>query len=83
MLSNARYDCTVVARSTMRVLTLSEADFLHLTRKHPKLKRRFESVAARKGQKLEARARRHAEAHMEADEIEGEELEDVTSGDID
>ncbi|HSC18548.1 MAG TPA: cyclic nucleotide-gated ion channel [Rhizomicrobium sp.] len=58
VLSTAPYDCTVVARSSMRVLTLSTSDFQQLTRKHPKLKRRFESVAARKGQKLEARARR-------------------------
>lgn len=63
VLSNAPYDCTVVARSTMRVLTLSGPDFLQLMRKHPKLKRRFESVAARKGQKLEARARRQAEGN--------------------
>lgn len=58
MLSNAPYDCTVVARSTLRVLTLSASDFLQLTRKHQKLKRRFETVAAKKGQKLKARARR-------------------------
>jgi signal-transduction protein with cAMP-binding, CBS, and nucleotidyltransferase domain len=67
----------------MRVLSLSEADFQQLTRKHPKLKRRFESVAARKGQKLEARARRQAEGHTIADEIESEELEEVTPADID
>jgi len=58
ILSNAPYDCIVVARSSMRLLTLSGTDFLQLTRKHPKLKRRFEAVVARKSQKIEARARR-------------------------
>jgi voltage-gated potassium channel len=58
VLMSTPYDCTVVARSTMRLLTLSGADFQQLTRKHPKLKRRFEAVVARKGQKIEARVRR-------------------------
>ena len=72
VLSKAPYDCTVVARSSMRVLSLSASDFLQLTRKHQKLKRRFESVAARKGQKLEARARRQEgrnASQQEADDI--------------
>ena len=67
LLTNTPYDCTVVARSTMRLLTLSGADFLQLTRKHPKLKRRFEAVVSRKGQKLDARARRQ-ERNLEPDE---------------
>jgi voltage-gated potassium channel len=61
VLAAAPYDCTVVARSNMRVLTLSHSDFQELTRKHSKLKRRFETVSARKEHKLEARARRQAE----------------------
>src|SRR3954451_7911854 len=52
VLSAAPYDCTVVARSNMRVLTLSHSDFQELTRKHSKLKRRFETVSARKEHKL-------------------------------
>jgi voltage-gated potassium channel len=71
VLSAAPYDCTVIARSNMRVLTLSHSDFQELTRKHPKLKRRFETVSARKEQKLEARARRQAEGR--AAEAEPEE----------
>ena len=70
LLANAPYDCTVVARSNMRILTLSSTDFLQLTRKHPKLKRRFEIVSARKGHRLEARARRQegrSSADLEAD----------------
>ena len=67
VLSNAPYDCTVVARSTLRVLTLSASDFLQLTRKHQKLKRRFETVAAKKGQRLEARARRQEGRATEAE----------------
>jgi voltage-gated potassium channel len=71
VLSAAPYDCTVVARSNMRVLTLSHSDFQELTRKHPKLKRRFESVSARKEQRLEARARRQMEGR------ESEPAEDI------
>jgi len=81
VLSNAPYDCSVVARSTMRVLTLSAADFLQLTRKHGKLKRRFEAVAARKGQKLEARARRQG-ARSEAEEVDTAELAAEAPADI-
>jgi voltage-gated potassium channel len=72
VLSNAPYDCTVVARSTMRVLTLSEPDFLQLTRKHQKLKRRFETVAARKEQRLEARARRQGGRSPESDDLDAD-----------
>jgi voltage-gated potassium channel len=81
VLSNAPYDCTVVARSTMRVLTLSASDFLQLTRKHVKLKRRFESVAAKKGQKLEARARRQG-ARSEAEDLDPSELAAEEPADI-
>lgn len=65
VLSAEPYDCTVVARSNMRVLTLSHSDFQELNRKHPKLKRRFETVSARKENRLEARARRQAEGKLE------------------
>jgi CRP-like cAMP-binding protein len=75
VLSGNPYDCTVVARSSMRLLTLSVSDFQHLTRKHPKLKKRFEYVSARKGHRLEARARRHAEGRGgEPEPVEGSEL---------
>jgi voltage-gated potassium channel len=60
LLSAEPYKATVVARSTLRVLTLSHSDFLSLTRRYPKLKRRFETAAARKEQKAQARARRQA-----------------------
>jgi voltage-gated potassium channel len=77
VLSNRPYDCTVIARSTMRLLTLSGTDFLQLTRKHVKLKRRFEAVAARKEQKLEARARRQEgrNAPQEPDDMSDLDLE--------
>jgi voltage-gated potassium channel len=78
LLANAPYDCTVVARSTMRILTLSSTDFLQLTRKHPKLKRRFEIVSARKGHRLEARTRRHEGRSSEVDaEAEATYADDV------
>ena len=81
VLSGNPYDCTVVARSTMRLLTLSVADFQQLARKHPKLKKRFEQVSARKGHRLEARARRQdraGEAEIsEADELAIEEPADL------
>jgi len=83
VLSTAPYDCTVVARSSMRVLTLSAADFQHLTRKHPKLKRRFETVAVRKGQKLEARVRRQeGRAAPEPEDIDLAELAREAPADI-
>ena len=56
VLSAAPYDCTVIARSNMRVLTLSHSDFQELTRKHPKLKRRFE--IGQRAQGAEARGAR-------------------------
>ncbi|MFL5239732.1 MAG: hypothetical protein ACJ8EL_19485, partial [Rhizomicrobium sp.] len=82
LLTNTPYDCTVVARSTMRLLTLSGADFLQLTRKHPKLKRRFEAVVSRKGQKLDARARRpernlEPEEELDLDDISAEAPADI------
>ncbi len=55
LLTGKPYDCTVISRSPMRVLTLSAADFAQLLRKHPKLKRRFEVVGAAKQHKLDAR----------------------------
>jgi voltage-gated potassium channel len=61
LLSGKPHEATVTARSPMRMLTLSALDFAQLTRKHPKLRRRFESVAARKEQKLQARASRRSE----------------------
>ena len=61
LLSGKPHESTVTARSPMRVLTLSAQDFAQLTRKHPKLRRRFESVAARKEHKLQARASRRSE----------------------
>jgi voltage-gated potassium channel len=75
VLANNPYDATVVARSSMRVLTLSTSDFLQLTRKHPKLKRRFETVSARKEHKLEARARRQAEGRHPAGPEPAEDLD--------
>ncbi|HEY1960802.1 MAG TPA: cyclic nucleotide-gated ion channel [Rhizomicrobium sp.] len=73
VLSGSPYDCTVVARSSMRLLTLSVADFQQLTRKHAKLKKRFEVVSARKGHRLDARARRQDRAaepeYIDADEL--------------
>ena len=73
VLSGSPYNCTVVARSSMRLLTLSTTDFQQLTRKHPKLKRRFEFVSARKGHRLEARARRQ-DRTSESEFIAPEEL---------
>jgi voltage-gated potassium channel len=84
VLANNPYDATVVARSSMRVLTLSTSDFLQLTRKHPKLKRRFETVSARKEHKLEARARRQAEGrHSEPEPAEDVDFETEAPADID
>ncbi|MBV9570857.1 MAG: ion transporter [Alphaproteobacteria bacterium] len=83
VLSGEPYDCTVVAKSSLRVLTLSHSDFQELTRKHPKLKRRFEAVAHRKGQKLEARARRQeGRSTVDSDELE-EDYSAVAPADID
>jgi voltage-gated potassium channel len=82
LLTNTPYDCAVVARSTMRLLTLSGADFLQLTRKHPKLKRRFEAVVARKGQKLEARVRRQERA-MEPEDLDLGDISAEAPADID
>jgi voltage-gated potassium channel len=65
LLSGAPCDCTVTARSSMRVLTLSLSDFTSLNRRYPKLKRRFEQAAARKEQKLQKRAGRHEESREE------------------
>jgi len=42
------YDATIVARSDMRLLSLSASDFALLIRKFPKLKRRFEVVTQRR-----------------------------------
>jgi|tagenome__1003787_1003787.scaffolds.fasta_scaffold20978475_5 voltage-gated potassium channel len=83
LLTNTPYDCTVVARSTMRLLTLSGADFLQLTRKHPKLKRRFEAVVSRKGQKLEARARRQERNLEPDDELDLDDISAEAPADID
>jgi voltage-gated potassium channel len=58
ILTGEPHRATVVARSTLRVLTLSHLDFQSLTRRYPKLKRRFETAATRKEQKVQARARR-------------------------
>lgn len=55
LLTGKPHECTVIARSSMRVLSLSSADFSQLLRKHPKLKRRFEVVGATKQQKLDER----------------------------
>lgn len=73
-LSGEPYKATVVARSALRVLTLSHGDFVSLTRRYPKLKRRFEAAAARKEQKAQARARRQG-ADTETDEDSSAEYE--------
>jgi voltage-gated potassium channel len=84
LLSNTPYDCTVVARSSMRLLTLSGSDFMQLTRKHPKLKRRFEAVVAKKTQKLEARARRmEGRATIEHEDLDLREAVNEAPADID
>jgi CRP-like cAMP-binding protein len=83
LLTSTPYDCTVVARSTMRLLTLSGSDFLQLTRKHPKLKRRFEAVVTRKSQKLEARVRRQeGRGTAEPEELDLGEIVEEAPADI-
>jgi hypothetical protein len=72
-----------VARSTMRLLTLSGSDFQQLTRKHPKLKRRFEAVVTRKGQKIEARVRRQeGRGTIEHEELDLGDIVDEAPADI-
>lgn len=83
VLANTPYDCTVVARSPLRLLTLSGADFLQITRKHPKLKRRFESVMARKGQRLESRAKRQGRSRGSDDALDVAEIQREAPADID
>jgi voltage-gated potassium channel len=72
LLTGKPYDCTVVARSSMRVLTLSSTDFSQLLRKHPKLKRRFEVVGAAKQHKLDARANRRQISDLVAEIAPGD-----------
>ena len=66
LLTGKPHEATVVARSPMRVLTLSHSDFQSLNRRHPKLKRRFETAASRKENKLHSRTRRSEAASAQA-----------------
>ncbi|HEY4113940.1 MAG TPA: cyclic nucleotide-gated ion channel [Rhizomicrobium sp.] len=76
LLSGEAYKATVVARSSLRVLTLSHADFVSLTRRYPKLKKRFETAAARKEHKVQARARRQG-SEADTDDVSSDYIEEA------